>query len=58
MPSPEARYPTTACPEYSNTVKTQENNLKTNFMEMTVVLKEEKNKTLQEMQENKNNWRK
>lgn len=50
----EPSSPTTARPEHSNTTEAQEENLKTNFMEMTEVFKEEINKSLKEIQENTN----
>lgn len=49
--SPEPSSPTTSSPEYSNTAVAQGNDLKTNFMKMTEVFKEEMSKTLKESQE-------
>ena len=46
-----------ARPEYSNTTEAQED-LKTNFMKMIEVLKEETNKSLKEIQKITNNWTK
>lgn len=39
-------HPSTASPEYPNTAEAQENNHKTNVIEMLGVLKEERNKSL------------
>jgi hypothetical protein len=46
--APEPRYPPTATFEYSNPIEAQENDLKTNFMNTIVVLKEEINKLFKE----------
>ena len=54
MGLPEPSHPTTASPGYSNTGEARENNLKTNFMEMREVFKEEMNKSLKAIQENIN----
>ena len=52
MAPSELSYPTTASPEYCNTNKTQENDLKSNFIKMNEAFKEEMNKSLKEIQEN------
>jgi hypothetical protein len=44
--------------EYSNIAEAQEKDLKMNYKQMTEVLKEEMNKSLKEIQETTNNWRK
>lgn len=49
----EISHLTTASPEYSNTVESQGNNLKTNFMAIIDVLKEEINESLKEIKEQK-----
>lgn len=54
----EFRYPATAGPEYFNIAEAQEKNLKINYMNMIEILEGEMNKSLQETQENTNNWRK
>lgn len=46
MPTPEPSHHTTTSPEYSNTTKVQVNDLKSNFMKMIHVLKEEINQSL------------
>lgn len=51
MAPSEPSNPTTARPEHSNTAKAQENDLKTDFMKMIEVLKEEMKKSLEEYQE-------
>ena len=53
MTPSEHSYPTTACPGYSNTTKTQENDLKSNLIKMIKAFKEEINKSLKEIWENK-----
>ena len=52
MSPSEHSYPTTATSKYSNTAEAQEEDLKTNFMKMIGILKEEMNKSLKEIQEN------
>ena len=47
----EATYPTTVNPEYSSTAEAQENDLKTNFMKIIEVLKQEINKSLKKSRE-------
>jgi hypothetical protein len=44
--------------EHSNMAEGQERDLKTNYMKMVQVLKEEMTKSLKEIQENTNYWRK
>ena len=46
MSPAEANNLTTASPEYFNIAEAQENNLKTNFMMMIEILKDEMNKSL------------
>lgn len=41
MAPPEPNYAMTAKPEHSNSAETQENDLKTNIMEMIKILKKE-----------------
>jgi hypothetical protein len=48
----EPNYPTIASPEYSNTAETQQNDLKTNFINTIELFKQEMNKSLKEIQEN------
>lgn len=48
MSPQEPRSPTTAGPEWSNTAATQEKDLKTNYLKMKVVLKDEMSKSLKE----------
>ena len=48
----ENSYPTTASPEYPNTVEAGENGIKSNFMKMIDVFKDELKKSFNEMQEN------
>lgn len=50
MARPELSYPVTARHEYSNAAETKENDLKTNFIKIIEVLKEEMKNSL--------NWRK
>ena len=50
MSPPEPSYRTAASPDYSNTTKAKENELKINFMKIIEVLKEEINKSLKENQ--------
>jgi hypothetical protein len=46
MAPPGHSYPTTANPEYSNTVKAQEDDVKYNLIKMMDVFKQEINKSL------------
>lgn len=55
IPRPETSYPTTTVPEYSNAAKTQEKDLKSRYMKMVEFLKEVMIKTLEIIQETKNN---
>lgn len=55
IPRPETSYPTTTVPEYSNAAKAQEKDLKSRYMKMEDILKEVMNKTLEVIQETKNN---
>lgn len=55
MSRPETSYPTTTVPKYSNAAETQEKDLKSRYMKMVEFLKEEMIKTLEEIQETKNN---
>lgn len=57
MFSIEPSYPTRAGPEYSSIAETQGKNLKTNYLKMIEVLKEEMNKSFNEIQ-NKNKTKK
>ena len=50
----EHRNPTAAGPEYFNTAETQEKDPKTGFMKMIEALKGEINKSLKEIQKNRN----
>jgi hypothetical protein len=54
----EPTYPTKTSPEYSNTAEMQEKNLKTNFLKMINILREEMNKYFKGIQENTNNEKK
>lgn len=53
MSPQEPRSPTAAGPERSNTAATQEKDLKTNYLKMKVVLKDEMSKSLKEGWEKK-----
>lgn len=55
MSSTEPRYPTTTGPEYINIAEEQVEILKTKYIKMIEVLKEEINKSLKETHENTNN---
>ena len=54
MSAPEPSYPMPERPEYSNASEAQEDDLKTNFMKMKAVLKEEMKKSLKEIEEKTN----
>lgn len=47
---PEPNYPTVASSEHSNTDIVWENNIKTNFMKMILAFKEERSKSLKEIE--------
>ena len=51
MTYPQLRYSTIASSGYPNTIKAQENDLKSNLMNMIDAFKEEINKCLKEIQE-------
>jgi hypothetical protein len=53
MTPSEHSYPTTACPGYSNTTKTQENDHTSNLIKMIVAFKEEMNEYLKKIPENR-----
>lgn len=54
---PEPNYPTAASSEHFNTAEVQENNLKTGFVKIILVSKEEMNKSLEEIKEKTKNGR-
>lgn len=55
--SPRDSCPTIGSPRHSSVSEAHENDLKTNFMKMVELHKEEMKKSLKEIQENTNNWR-